>query len=111
MRKFLIATLICLSFLILGCDSNVTKIKITSTSMEPDFKMGEVYKFEKVDPTTLIVGDIIAYEMVENIIVVSRINRIEQDNNGTYFIVKSTQNSQESLDRVRYGNVIGVYRG
>lgn len=111
MRKLLIITLICFSFLLLGCDSNVTRIKINSTSMEPDFKMGEVYEFKKVDPTTLIVGDIIAYEMVQNIIVVSKISRIAEDNNGTYFIVKSTQNSTESLDRVRYENIIGVYRG
>ena len=111
MKKLFVCFVMLLSFLIIGCDSSITKIKISSSSMEPDFKKGEVYDFEKTDPATLKVGDVIAYEMVEGYIVVSRIARIDEDTNGVYFIVKSTQNSQESMDRIRYENVIGVYRG
>ena len=79
--------------------------------MDPDLKLGEVYDFEKVDPSTLKVGDIIAYEMVEGIIVVSRIVRIQEDSNGVYFTCKSTNNKAEHMDRIRYDNVVGIYRG
>ena len=111
MRKFLVFFLICCTLILLGCESNFVRVKMTSSSMDPDLKFGEVYDFEKVDPSTLKVGDIIAYEMVEGIIVVSRIVRIQEDNNGVYFTCKSTNNKEEHMDRIRYDNVVGIYRG
>lgn len=111
MRKFFVFILMSLSLLIMGCNSDIIKIKINSSSMEPDLKMGEVYDFEKVDPSTIVVGDIIAYSMVEDIIVTSKVISIRNDDKGVYFVVRSNLSSVESMDRIRYENVVGVYRG
>ena len=111
MRKFFVFILMSLSLLIMGCTSDTIKIKIASSNMEPDLKMGEVYDFEKVDPSTIVVGDIIAYSMVEDIIVTSKVISIRSDDKGVYFVVRNNLSSVESMDRIRYENVVGVYRG
>ena len=70
--------------LISGCGSDRTLIKVISNSMEPTIKSGEFIKMEKVNPSEIVVGDIIVFEDKDGRgIIVARVVSIDKEK-GTF---------------------------
>jgi hypothetical protein len=87
--------------------------KFTNTnSMDPFLDEGS--NGIEIIPTSesqIEVGDIISYESKAGGIIVHRVIKIEQDEEGTYFIVKGDNNPIQDPEQVRFSQVKGIVVG
>ncbi len=86
--------------------------KFTNTnSMDPFLDEGA--NGIEIVPTSeeqIHVGDIISYESKDNIII-HRVVKIGQDEQGTYFIVKGDNNPVQDPEKVRFNQIKGILVG
>ncbi len=66
---------------------------VSSGSMEPTYKQGDVVFIKKVDPHTLDVGDVIVFKARESEIpIIHRVINIVEEGNTLYFVTKGDNN-------------------
>ena len=115
MKKFLCLCLVLILCLTLvACDqSNRMKVTMYDDSMSPTFSSGDELVFENADPSTLEIGDIIAYWTVidgNRMIYVSRIHQIYAGTNDQpIFETKGDNNATVNSLNVHPSNVVGKY--
>lgn len=79
----------------------ISFFKMSNELMKNDINQNDLVIVKKVDESELQEGDIIAYEINENI----RINKIVSKKQG--YITKSNQNFQPDIEKVTYNQIIG----
>ena len=116
----LVLVLICLIALS-GCKSEQLRkvvfsgdtYEIQTDSMYPTFRIGDVIEYEKADPETLRVGDIIVYWTIRNgerVMNAHRIAAIYEDEEGTrVFETQGDANNCVDALTVHQSEVIGKY--
>ena len=108
----LLVLVLCLT--LVACDqSNRMKVTMYDDSMSPTFSSGDELVFENADPSTLEIGDIIAYWTVidgKRAIYVSRIHQIYAGTNDQpIFETKGDNNATVNSLNVHPSNVVGKY--
>ena len=115
MKKFLCLCLVLvLCLTLVACDqSNRVKVTMYDDSMSPTFSSGDQLIFENVDPSTLEIGDIIAYWAVidgNRMIYVSRIHQIYMGSDAQpIFETKDDNKTNANPLIVHPSNVVGKY--
>lgn len=84
---------------------------VLSGSMETDIKVGDLIITKNVDPTTLVVGDVIAFRDSQDTITTHRIIEMVDCHNDTCFITKGDNNSSQDQQLVELSDVEGIYVG
>lgn len=84
---------------------------VLSGSMETDIKVGDLIITKNVDPTTLVVGDVIAFRDPEGTITTHRIIEMVDCYQDTCFITKGDNNSSQDQQLVELSDVEGIYVG
>ena len=80
---------------------------IISPSMEPDYRVGDLIYVKEVDPKTIKEGDVITFELNEDLMVgTHRVVRIDAEKQ--HFYTKGDANEIEDQNPVHFNNVIGV---
>lgn len=82
---------------------------VLSGSMETDIRVGDLIITREVDPTTLKIGDVIAFRDPEQTVTTHRIIEIVDCYNDTCFITKGDNNSSQDQQLVELGDVEGIY--
>ncbi len=82
---------------------------VLSGSMEGKIHKGDLIITKMIDPTTLKVGDIIAFRDVENTVTTHRIIDVVDNNGKTQFITKGDNNSTQDRNLVSLNDVEGIY--
>jgi hypothetical protein len=57
------------------------------------------------------VGDIVSYESIKGGIVIHRVVKIDEDVNGTYFVMKGDNNPIQDPEKVRFSQIKGILVG
>lgn len=81
---------------------------VTTGSMEPTIKPGDLILSKKIDSKNLKEQDIISFSEGETV-VTHRIEKIESENNKLYFSTKGDNNNEYDMGRVEDINVEGIY--
>lgn len=84
---------------------------VLSGSMETDIKVGDLIITKNVDPTTLGIGDVIAFRDPEGTITTHRIIEMVECYQDTCFITKGDNNSSQDQQLVELSDVEGIYVG
>lgn len=79
---------------------------VLSGSMEPNYHVGSVVYIKSADPSTIVVGDTIAYYLNEETIVTHRVVSVDTENEA--FITKGDANQKEDAVPVSFSKVVGV---
>ncbi len=82
---------------------------VLSGSMETDIRVGDLIITKKVDPTTLKIGDVIAFRDPENTVTTHRIIEEVTCQTGVCFITKGDNNSSQDQQLVELDDVEGIY--
>ena len=83
-------------------------VGITSNSMAPAIPADSVIYVEDVDPSTVVVGDVIAYRQEGSVVA----HRVTLNSSATQeFFTKADASKEEDLNPVPYGDVIGRVDG
>ena len=83
---------------------------VMSGSMEAQFYAGDLAIVKEVDPQTLNVGDIIAFQESKDFVITHRIIGIEYTEDGAkQFVTKGDNNNTEDEKRVELSKVEGKY--
>lgn len=81
---------------------------VLSGSMETEIYAGDVAVVKTVDPSTLKVGDVIAFKDKE-IVITHRIIDIEEEDGETHYYTKGDNNNVEDKGFVRPDEIEGIY--
>lgn len=84
---------------------------VLSGSMETDIKVGDLILTKTVDPTTLTVGDVVAFRDAAGTITTHRIIEMVDCHHDTCFITKGDNNSSQDQQLVELSDVEGIYVG
>ena len=101
---FLITSIILVSGI-----SKYHMIAIASNSMNPIYYRGDAVIYEKVEVSTIEVGDIIVFERNSRIIT-HRVIKIKEDSNILYFYTKGDANNATDAEPVKQEKVRGVVK-
>lgn len=82
---------------------------VLSGSMETDIRVGDLIITREVDPTTLKVGDVIAFRDPEGTVTTHRIIELVACYTDTCFITKGDNNSSQDNQLVELEDVEGIY--
>ncbi len=82
---------------------------VLSGSMETKIHVGDLIITKEIDPTTLVVNDVIAFRDQENTVTTHRIIDIVEKDGVTYFITKGDNNNSQDQNLVEYKDVEGLY--
>ena len=80
---------------------------ITSTSMEPSIKSGDVIVVKKSKAKNLKVGDIITFKTKNEIITHRILEIISNESSENTYITKGDNNNVEDTEKVTYSNIEG----
>jgi len=108
---FTIPITICLLIIIILVSgiSKYQMIAIASNSMFPIYQRGDAIIFEKVDKTSIEVGDIIVFENNKKLIT-HRVVKIKENMNRLYFYTKGDANNSNDAEPVIENDVLGVVK-
>lgn len=84
---------------------------VLSGSMETDIRVGDLIITKEIDPTTLVVGDVIAFRDPEGTVTTHRIIEMVDCYENTCFITKGDNNSSQDQQLVELDDVEGIYIG
>lgn len=84
---------------------------VLSGSMETDIRVGDLIITKEVDPTTLLVGDVVAFRDPEGTVTTHRIIEMVTCTTGTCFITKGDNNSSQDQQLVELSDIEGIYVG
>lgn len=84
---------------------------VLSGSMETDIRVGDLIITKEIDPTTLVVGDVVAFRDPEGTVTTHRIIEMVDCPTGTCFITKGDNNSSQDQQLVELADVEGMYVG
>ena len=76
---------------------------ILSSSMEPNYKVGSIIYYHKVEKDDLKNKDVITYKMDDGTYITHRIIDVD----GDYFETKGDMNDKEDPVRVKYSKIVG----
>lgn len=79
---------------------------ISTESMEPEIKKGDVIIIKKVDEEDLEVNDIVTFKLKEQVIT-HRIVRIEKSEEGNQYITKGDNNNVEDREILAFNDIEG----
>ena len=82
---------------------------VLSGSMETDIRVGDLIITKEVDPTTLKIGDVIAFRDPERTVTTHRIIEIVDCYGNDCFITKGDNNSSQDQQLVELDDVEGIY--
>ena len=82
---------------------------VLSGSMETDIRVGDLIITKEVDPTTLVVGDVIAFRDAQGTVTTHRIIEMVDCHRDTCFITKGDNNSSQDQNLVELDDVEGIY--
>lgn len=82
---------------------------VLSGSMETEIKQGDLIITKIVDPTTLVVNDVIAFRDSEGAVTTHRIIEIVNREGVDYFITKGDNNTSQDQNLVELSDVEGIY--
>lgn len=111
LRFFSIPTTILLLVVIILV-SGVTKYKmiaIASDSMYPYYGRGDAVIFEKIEVSSVQVGDILVFKS-NNQILTHRVVKIKENSGILYFYTKGDANNSNDTEPVEQENILGVVR-
>ena len=81
---------------------------ITSASMEPEIKLGDVIVSKVTKQQNLQKGDVITFKKNQDVIT-HRIVDIENNEEKKYYVTKGDNNKYEDLEKIEYGKIEGKY--
>lgn len=81
---------------------------ITSASMDPEIKSGDVIISKVIKQQDLQKGDVITFRKNQDVIT-HRIVDIESNEDKKYYITKGDNNKYEDLEKIEYGQIEGKY--
>lgn len=81
-----------------------------SGSMETAISTGDLILVKEVDPSTLKVGDIIAYREDKETVITHRIIELYEDEGQTKFVTKGDNNNTEDRNLVEFSQVEGKFQ-
>ena len=81
---------------------------ITSASMEPEIKLGDVIVSKVTKQQNLQKGDVITFKKNQDVIT-HRIVDIENNEEKKYYVTKGDNNKYEDLEKIEYGQIEGKY--
>ncbi len=84
---------------------------VLSGSMETDIRVGDLIITREVDPTTLVIGDVVAFRDPEGTVTTHRIIEIVDCRGSNCFITKGDNNSSQDQQLVELSDVEGIYIG
>ena len=79
---------------------------ITSSSMEPNIKIGDVVIAKEAKENDLKEGDIITFSK-NNEVITHRISKIEKKEGTSYYTTKGDNNNVEDKDKIKYSEIEG----
>ena len=104
----IITAVVIFAFLIVGVKIFGVKIyTVISGSMEPNYKVGSLIYVVDTDTELLKVGDVITFNITENVIATHRIVAINNENNDKKFQTKGDANDDVDENFVESKNIIG----
>lgn len=84
---------------------------VLSGSMETDIRVGDLIITKEIDPTTLVIGDVVAFRDAEGTVTTHRIIEMVTCPSGTCFITKGDNNSSQDQQLVERSDIEGIYVG
>lgn len=81
---------------------------ITTNSMEPNIREGDVIIIKQCDEQTLKEGDIITFRNSKNEFVTHRIISIEEEQNEKLYVTKGDNNTIEDLEKISFNAIEGI---
>ena len=81
---------------------------ITSASMEPEIKSGDVIISKVTKQQDLQKGDVITFKKNQDVIT-HRIVDIQNNEEKKYYVTKGDNNKYEDLEKIEYGQIEGKY--
>lgn len=84
---------------------------VLSGSMETDIRVGDLIITKEVDPTTLVIGDVVAFRDPEGTVTTHRIIEIVDCRGNDCFITKGDNNSSQDQQLVELDDIEGIYIG
>jgi len=84
---------------------------VLSGSMETKIHRGDLIFVKEIDPSELVLEDIIAFRDAEETITTHRIIDIVDKDGITYFVTKGDNNNSQDQNLVEYEDVEGIYVG
>ena len=84
---------------------------VLSGSMETKIYRGDLIFVKEIDPSELVLEDIIAFRDAEETITTHRIIDIVDKDGITYFVTKGDNNNSQDQNLVEYEDVEGIYVG
>ncbi len=81
---------------------------ITTNSMEPNIREGDVIIIKQCDEQTLKEGDIITFRNSKNEFVTHRIISIEEEQNEKLYVTKGDNNTIEDLEKLSFNAIEGI---
>lgn len=114
-KRFYLTTipLVILLIIVVSLVSGVFRYKIISIasgSMEPYLNIGDAIIYENIDNYNVLdIGDVIVFRH-DGIIVIHRIDSIEEKNNKRYFITKGDNNDNVDDYKLEEKDVLGIMR-
>ncbi len=79
---------------------------VISGSMEPEFPVGSLIYVKEVEPSEIVVNDVITYVLPSNMPATHRVVRIDEQNQ--HFYTKGDANKIEDTEPVHFKNLIGT---
>ncbi|MFR5683009.1 MAG: signal peptidase I [Clostridia bacterium] len=81
---------------------------ITTNSMEPNIREGDVIIIKQCDEQTLKEGDIITFRNSKNEFITHRIISIEEEQNEKLYVTKGDNNTIEDLEKISFNAIEGI---
>lgn len=82
---------------------------VLSGSMETKIKIGDLIITKEVDPSKLVVNDVIAFRDAQDTVTTHRIIDIVEKDGESYFVTKGDNNNSQDQNLVEYSDVEGIY--
>ena len=84
---------------------------VLSGSMETEIHKGDLIIVKEIEPSDLVLEDVIAFRDAEGTVTTHRIIDIVDKDGITYFITKGDNNSSQDQNLVEFDDVEGIYVG
>jgi len=82
---------------------------VLSGSMETQIHIGDLIITKMIDPSSLVIDDVIAFRDQDDTVTTHRIIDIIEKDGVKYFVTKGDNNNSQDLNLVEYSDVEGIY--
>lgn len=80
---------------------------ITTNSMEPQIKIGDVIITKKINEDEIKEGDIITFSIKDKEMITHRVSKIEKSGNETFYTTRGDNNNVEDKEKITINSIVG----